>query len=166
MSASYETDSATSPVGPSQLITPRVHEPHASTPRRSRSPTSSGSAFSNNCYMDCVILGRVCIAGPLEIDWTAILIRRLRPARSPTRSRGPAGRSVASFGRGPPCCGTRRRTGRVRGVPARPEGRPDRPPSVPWADPPPAARCRSTSSQCTGAREGARTRGSQDARRL
>jgi hypothetical protein len=48
MSASYETDATTSPAGPCQLITPRVREPRASTPRRRSSLTSSVSAPSAN----------------------------------------------------------------------------------------------------------------------
>ena len=67
---------------------------------------------------------------------------------------GPAGRPVASFGRGAPCRGARRETGRVRGDPARPGTVPTGRLQCPGQDPPPATGRRSTSSQCTGAREG------------
>jgi hypothetical protein len=52
MSASYEIEAATSPVGPCQLITPRVREPRASTPRRNSSMTSSVSAPSTSRPLD------------------------------------------------------------------------------------------------------------------
>jgi hypothetical protein len=52
MSATYEIDAATSPVGPCQLMTPRVREPRASTPRRMSSLTSSVSAPSTSRPLD------------------------------------------------------------------------------------------------------------------